>query len=156
MIFLNATPNKNKEKHSDSPEDRFWEVLELCVQLLAFNSVIMEKWQKYHLNSREKVISRTIGLLTVGENDVSERQVPAHRVLGKKSKEELEASKGARVKVNGFYVQESSEALVNISRGLAALRLRKNKALKVAVTSLVRKLKQNEIKNVSRRLCIYR
>ena len=70
----------------------------------------------------------------------------AHRVLGKKSKEELEASKGARVKVNGFYVQESSEALVNISRGLAALRLRKNKALKVAVTSLVRKLKQNEIK----------
>ena len=138
--------DKNKEKHSDSPEDRFWEVLELCVRLLGFNSEIMEKWQKYHLSSREKVINRTIGLLTMDEKDVGERQVPAHRVLGRKSKEELEASKGARAKVNGLYVQESSEALVNISRGLAALRLRKNNALKVAATSLVTKLKQNEIK----------
>ena len=137
--------DKSKEKHSDSPEDRFWEVLELCVRLLAFNSEIMEKWQKYHLSSREKVINRTIGLLTMDEKDVGEHQLSARRVLGRKSKE-LEASKGTRVKVNGLYVQESSEALVNISRGLAALRLRKNNALKVAATSLVTKLKQNEIK----------
>ena len=83
--------SKSKEKHFDSPEDRFWEVLELCVRLLAFNSTILEQWQKYHLSSREKVISGTVGILSLDDNNgVSERQVPAYRALGKKSKEDLE------------------------------------------------------------------
>ena len=140
----------NKKRHKTTPENRFWEVLELCIRLISFNCKIKGQWGKYHERSNLKIIERTKLILNAttnndDDNDSGNEKLKPRRMLGKKSVEEIMNKKKASFKVNGRYLQESNDDMIHISKSLATIRVVKNKELKKSLHTFISKLENNEI-----------
>jgi hypothetical protein len=140
----NNNSNNKSLSHTTSPEHRFWGVLEVCIRLVSFNCKIKGEWNHYHSDSHKKILERIQFIIDITNNKINSR-----RVIGKKSKQEIESDKNVSAKVNGRYLKESKDAMINISEGLAILRLRGNVALNGSLNTFAGKLEKNEVQPFS-------